>query len=160
MNMNFHLSHIRLSARHARGLLCQSFCGTGSRTTGVLLDALPLTPNGKIDRAVLPMPDEMNTLRDDIIVAPTTVTERRLDEIVAPLLGFEQIGIDDNFFLLGGHSLLGTQMITRIAETFRVNLPLRTLFEAPTIRQLATAVEELLLTKIETMNEEEVLRLL
>ena len=79
---------------------------------------------------------------------------------MAPLLGRKQIGIDDNFFLLGGHSLLGTQVITRIAETFGVNLLLRTLFEAPTIRQLSVEVEQLVLIKIEAMNDEEVLRLL
>lgn len=128
--------------------------------TFVPLDALPLTLNGKIDRAALPLPDETNTLRDGTIVAPTTITERRLVEIVTPLLGLAQIGIDDNFFLLGGHSLLGTQMIARVAETFGVNLLLRSLFEAPTIRQLATEVERLVFVKIETMNEEEILHLL
>lgn len=128
--------------------------------TFVLLDALPLTVNGKIDRAALPIPDEINTLRDGIIVAPTTITERRLVEIVAPLLGLAQIGIDDNFFLLGGHSLLGTQVITRIAEAFGVNLLLHSLFEAPTIRQLASEIERLVLIKIETMNVEEILHLL
>ncbi len=128
--------------------------------TFVLLDALPLTPNGKIDRAALPAPDEANTLRDGIIVAPTTATEQQLSEIVAPLLGLVQIGIDENFFLLGGHSLLGTQLIARIANTFGVDLPLRTLFEAPTIRQLSVEIEQLILVKIAAMNEEEVLRLL
>ncbi len=128
--------------------------------TFVLLKALPLTPNGKIDRAALPAPDEANTLRDGVIVAPETATERQLSEIVAPLLGLAQIGIDENFFLLGGHSLLGTQLIARIANTFGVDLPLRTLFEAPTIRQLSVEIEQLVLVKIAAMNEEEVLRLL
>jgi len=128
--------------------------------TFVLVDALPLTPNGKIDREALPAPDEANTLRDGVLVAPTTATEQQLSEIVAPLLGLEQIGIDDNFFLLGGHSLLGTQLIARIAGTFGVDLPLRTLFEAPTLRQLSVEIEQLVLVKIAAMNEEEVLRLL
>ncbi|HEV2656736.1 MAG TPA: phosphopantetheine-binding protein, partial [Ktedonobacteraceae bacterium] len=128
--------------------------------TFVLVDALPLTPNGKIDREALPAPDEANTLRDGVLVAPTTATEQQLSEIVAPLLGLEQIGIDENFFLLGGHSLLGTQLIARIANTFGVDLPLRTLFEAPTIRQLSVEIEQLILVKIAAMNDEEVLRLL
>ena len=129
-------------------------------TTFVLIDALPLTPNGKIDRDALPVPDDTNTLRDGVIVAPATVTEQQLIKIVTRLLRREQIGIDDNFFLLGGHSLLGTQLIARIADTFGVDLPLRTLFEAPTVRQLSVEVEQRVFAKIDAMNDEEVLRLL
>ncbi len=126
----------------------------------VVMEALPLTLNGKIDRATLPLPDAANTLRDGELVAPNTLIELRLAEIVASLLGVEQVGIDDNFFLLGGNSLMGTQVITQIAEVFGVELGLLTLFQAPTIRQLSIEIEELILAKLDAMSDEEVLHLL
>ncbi len=126
----------------------------------VVLASLPLTPNGKVDRAVLPVPDAMNMLRDDVVALPSNPIEERLAGIVCPLLGVEQIGIDDNFFLLGGHSMLGTQLIMRIANTFGVNLPLRALFEAPTTRELSIQVEQRILAKVGAMSDEEVQQLL
>jgi amino acid adenylation domain-containing protein len=126
----------------------------------VRLEALPLTPNGKVDRAALPVPDATNTLRDEIFAAPSTPTEKRLAEIVAPLLGLEQVGIDDNFFLLGGSSLLGTQVITQVAETFGIDLSLRALFDLPTVRELAAEIERRIFARVEALSDEEVLRLL
>src|SRR5579863_1588008 len=126
----------------------------------VVLDTLPLTPNGKVDRAALPAPDATNTLRDEAIAAPSTPTEKRLVEIVAPLLGLEQIGIDDDFFMLGGNSLMGAQVVMRVAETFGIDLPLGTLFDAPTVRELAGEIERLIFDMVEGMSDEEVLRLL
>lgn len=126
----------------------------------VRLPALPMTPNGKVDRAALPAPDTTNTLRDGDIVLPGTPTEQRLAEIMAPLLDLEQIGIDDNFFMLGGHSLLGTQIIMRIAATFGVTLTLLILFQSPTIRQLSAEIERQILAKLEMMSEDEISRLL
>ena len=126
----------------------------------VRLPALPVMPNGKLDRAALPTPDPANTLRERAVALPTTTTETRLVEIVAPLLGMEQLGIDDNFFMLGGHSLLGAQIIMRVAATFDVTLTLLTLFEAPTIRQLAAEIERLVLARLETLSEEEIQQLL
>ncbi|HEX9134480.1 MAG TPA: phosphopantetheine-binding protein [Ktedonobacteraceae bacterium] len=123
----------------------------------VVLQALPLTPNGKIDRAALPAPETANTLRDGAMVAPGTLTERRLAKIVTSLLGIEQVGIDDNFFLLGGSSLMGTQLITQVAEVFGVELGLLTLFDAPTVRQLSVEIEELIFARLEAMSDEEVL---
>lgn len=128
--------------------------------TFVMMDALPVTANGKVDRAALPTPDETNMLRDGSIKEPTTPTEERLSAIVAPLLGLQQIGIDENFFMLGGHSLLGTQIIMHVTTTFGVDLPLRTLFEAPTVRELAAEIEQLIFAKIEAMSDEEISRLL
>jgi len=81
-------------------------------------------------------------------------------EIVASLLGVEQVGIDDNFFMLGGHSLLGTQVIMRIVEAFGVEMPLRTIFNAPTVRLLAAEIEQRIVARLEAMSDEEVLRLL
>jgi amino acid adenylation domain-containing protein len=128
--------------------------------TFVVLESLPLTPNGKIDRASLPMPDTTNMLQDEVIALPSTPTEERLAAIVTSLMNLEQVGVDDNFFLLGGHSLLGTQIIAQIAETFRIDLPLRSLFNAPTVRLLSAEIERLILARVEAMSEEEVLQLL
>jgi acyl carrier protein len=80
--------------------------------------------------------------------------------IVAPLLGLEHISIDDNFFMLGGHSLLGTQVIAHVANAFGVDLSLRTLFSSPTIRQLSAEIERLIVARVEAMSDEEARRLL
>jgi amino acid adenylation domain-containing protein len=107
----------------------------------VRLPALPVTANGKVDRAALPEPDEDTMLRDADLVAPRTPVEERVAAILASLLGVERVGVEDNFFLLGGHSLLGTQLIARLRETFAVDLPLRTIFDRPTVAALAAEIE-------------------
>lgn len=121
----------------------------------VRLEALPLTPNGKIDRAALPVPNGANTLRDEASAAPGTLTEEKIAEIVSALLKVEQVGIDSNFFLLGGHSMLGAQLVAQIADTFGVELPLRTLFVTSTVRQLAREVERYLVAELAAMSETE-----
>ncbi len=107
----------------------------------VFLEAMPLTPNGKIDRRALPALDSSLQEREDNFVAPRTPTEELLAAIWAEVLGLQQVGIHDNFFELGGHSLLATQIISRIRDAFSVELPLRHLFEAPTIASLSLAIE-------------------
>jgi amino acid adenylation domain-containing protein len=129
-------------------------------TIFVPLKELPVNPNGKIDRMVLPVPNATNILRDTFTALPTTPAEERVAEIVASLLGVEQVGIDDNFFMLGGHSLLGTQVIMRIVEAFGVEMPLRTIFNAPTVRLLSAEIEQRIVARLEAMSDEEVLRLL
>ena len=121
----------------------------------VRLDALPLTPNGKLDKQALPAPDASNALGDAGFAAPTTPAEERLAEILAGVMGRGPVGIDDNFFLLGGHSLLGTQVVLRASEAFGVDLTLRDLFQAPTVRQLAVLIEELVMRMIEAMSDDE-----
>ena len=107
----------------------------------VLLDALPLMPNGKVDRRALPAPDRTRPELDKAFVAPRTPTEELLAEIWAQLLDIERVGIHDNFFDLGGHSLLATQVVSRMREAFQVEIPLRRLFEVPTVAGLAESIE-------------------
>lgn len=109
----------------------------------VRMDAFPLTLHGKIDRAALPAPDAVNTLQDEVLEGPRTDTEQRVAEILGELLDLEEIGLDDNFFMLGGHSLLGAQVIARLREAFAVQIGLRSLFEAPTVAALSAEVERL-----------------
>ncbi len=106
----------------------------------VVLEALPLTPHGKVDLRALPAPDRARPEMDETFVAPDTGEEEALAVIWSKLLGMNKIGIHDNFFELGGHSLLATQLIARIRDTFQVELPLRTLFETPTIAGLAEVI--------------------
>jgi amino acid adenylation domain-containing protein len=114
----------------------------------VRLNALPLTTNGKVDRAALPAPNG-NTLSEEEYVAPRTLVEQRLAELIAPLLRVERVGANDNFFLLGGHSLLGTQLLTRISETFGVELSLLTIFDHPTLAGMSGEIEKLILEKLD-----------
>jgi amino acid adenylation domain-containing protein len=107
-----------------------------------ILDRMPLTANEKIDRAALPKPKDSQRDSDQEFLAPRNQLEETLAEIWAELLHVERVGIDDNFFELGGHSLLATQVVAKIRKTLQVELPLRRLFEVPTIIALAKAVEE------------------
>ncbi len=106
----------------------------------VLLDALPLTANGKVDRAKLPAPGG-DASAESTFVAPRTTTETRLAAIWSDVLKREQIGITDNFLALGGHSLLAIRLLGKISKTFGVRLPLRTLFEQPTVEQIAAVLD-------------------
>jgi len=119
--------------------------------TFVRVNALPLTTNGKVDRAALPAPNG-NTLPEEAYVAPRSVVEQRLAELIAPLLHVERVGVNDNFFLLGGHSLLGTQLLTRISETFGVELSLLTIFDHPTLAGMSSEIEGLILAKLDQEN--------
>jgi acyl carrier protein len=85
-------------------------------------------------------------------VEPRTPVEEELVGILAPLLKLKRVGVNDNFFLLGGHSLLGTQLIARVSESFGVDLTLLKLFDHPTVAEMASEIEDLILAKVE--NEE------
>jgi amino acid adenylation domain-containing protein len=126
----------------------------------VTLDELPLNSSGKVDRAMLPAPEPANTLRDSTFVAPRTAIEERVAVMLASLLDLGQVSVEDNFFLLGGHSLLGTQLIARVRDAFGVELTLKSLFDAPTAEKLSSEVERVLMAKLEAMTEEEALSLL
>jgi amino acid adenylation domain-containing protein len=116
------------------------------------VQALPLTVNGKVDYAALPALNDANTLPESEFVAPHTIVEKRLAAILSPLLHVERVSAKDNFFLLGGHSLLGTQLITKIKESFDVELSLLGLFDHPTLEEMSVEVENLILVKMGATN--------
>ncbi len=106
------------------------------------LEELPLSPNGKIDRKRLPVPWESRIGLNQEYLPPRTPVEQSLADIWCDVLRLERIGIYDNFFEIGGHSLLATQVISRIRKVFSVEIPLRTLFEVPSIEGLSQRIEE------------------
>ncbi|HEX8906347.1 MAG TPA: amino acid adenylation domain-containing protein, partial [Longimicrobiaceae bacterium] len=107
----------------------------------VALERLPLTPNGKLDAKALPAPEPAPA--GERFVAPRTPLEEVLAEIWAEVLRLERVGVTESFFELGGHSLLVTRVVSRVRERFGVELPLRALFESPTVAELAERVEEI-----------------
>ncbi len=109
----------------------------------IRLDAMPLTPNNKVDRKALPDPDFSSDELAVPYIAPQTETERQLAALWQELLGVEKVGIRHNFFELGGHSLIATQLMSRIREQFQVALPIRNLFESPTVEALARIIDNM-----------------
>ncbi|MGH7186650.1 MAG: condensation domain-containing protein, partial [Pseudomonadota bacterium] len=104
----------------------------------VVLDAVPLTPNGKLDRRALPAPEGGKTMEFE---APSTPAEEILAGLWADLLQLEAVGRRDHFFELGGHSLLATRLVARVREFFRLELPIRAVFEHPELAALARAID-------------------
>jgi amino acid adenylation domain-containing protein len=109
----------------------------------VWLETLPLTPSGKVDRRALPAPDRVRPELENEYEPPRTPLEEELCGIWSKVLGLERIGVNDNFFALGGHSLLAVQVMSRVQEALQIEVPLRLLFEFPTVAQLSAAVEEM-----------------
>jgi acyl carrier protein len=108
----------------------------------VPLDRLPLTANGKLDRKALPVPGALRQGMGTAYIAPRNALEKVLAGFYSELLGVDPIGVDDNFFDHGGHSLLVTQLASRVRKTFKLDLPLRLLFEEPTVSRLARLILE------------------
>ncbi|ETX03398.1 MAG: hypothetical protein ETSY1_00110 [Candidatus Entotheonella factor] len=105
----------------------------------VPLQAFPLTPNGKVDRRALPIPEQIRV--ETVFEPPYTPTEDVLAAVWAEVLRLDRVSRHDNFFELGGHSLLATQVVSRVREAFQIEVPVRTVFEAPTIAKLGQALE-------------------
>ncbi|MBC7574446.1 MAG: amino acid adenylation domain-containing protein, partial [Herminiimonas sp.] len=129
-----------VNAEQLRGVLLQSLPEYMVPAHFVQLDAFPLTSNGKVDRKALPAPDMAANAA--AYVAPRTAEEITTAAIWADVLQLEQVGVHDNFFELGGHSLLATQVVSRLRAAFGTDIPLRALFEAPTVELLARRVGE------------------
>jgi acyl carrier protein len=113
----------------------------------LILGRLPLTPNGKVDYEALPSGELSLTVQTASFVAPRNDFEAKLCELFSQVLGIERVGVNDNFFRLGDHSLLATQVATRVKETFGVALELRSFLETPTVASLASQVELLSQTR-------------
>jgi acyl carrier protein len=115
--------------------------------TFVAIKSLPITPNGKLDKSALPVPAADNFLTEGADAAaaegPGSALEQRIAELVASLLGKPSVTREENFFMAGGHSMLGVQLVARVRDTFGVKLNLRQLFGAPTIAALSAEVEKL-----------------
>jgi acyl-coenzyme A synthetase/AMP-(fatty) acid ligase len=117
----------------------------------VPLDAFPLTGHGKIDRASLPEPTAENSLGNDAVEEPGSPVEEHLTGILKSLLAVDQVGVDENFFQMGGHSLLGAQVIAHVRDAFAVELSLRSLFDHPTVREMSAEIERLIFAKLAAM---------
>jgi amino acid adenylation domain-containing protein len=111
----------------------------------VRVDSLPMTPNGKLDKSVLPAPSQANLLSGSGGNSATSAhgMQKQIGDLVASLLGQPAVGTSENFFMIGGHSMLGVQLVARIRDMFGVKLTLRQLFKSPTVIALATEVERL-----------------
>jgi amino acid adenylation domain-containing protein len=149
-----------LSASSLREFLSASLPHYMVPSTFVRISALPFNSNGKLNRGALPEPAAANRIEDAGYRAPSTPTEESLAQILAGLLEVERVGADDNFFLLGFHSLLATQVAVRVYERFGIQLGLRHLFEAKTVARLAAELDRLLMEKLSSMSDDEVARYL
>ncbi|MFF2045915.1 amino acid adenylation domain-containing protein [Kitasatospora sp. NPDC058170] len=118
-----------------------------------VIDALPLTPNGKLDRRALPVVDRSVGHHLD----PQSPAEERIAEVWSEILGLERVSVEDRFFELGGHSILAIRMTSRLQDVFGIDLTLRTVFEHPTVRSLAQAVEDQIRAEIDQMSDGELL---
>jgi len=117
----------------------------------VTLDALPLNPHGKTDRRALPDPEPGREETDGRFDSPTTPLETQLADVFAQVLGVDRVGVNDNFFELGGHSLLLTNLLFHLNEKFHLELPLRAVFDAPTVSELAPVLVQ---TRARLLNED------
>jgi len=160
------------SVNELRGFLQQKLPEYMVPSAFVMLDSLPFTPNGKVDRKALPAPDQTRPELEETFVAPRTPIEQTLVAIWGKVLKLEKVGIHDNFFELGGHSLLATQVMSRIRSAFSIDLPLRRMFESPTVAEIAFIITESqaqpvseaaiarMLSEVEVTTEEEAQKIL
>ncbi|MFC1712132.1 AMP-binding protein [Candidatus Poribacteria bacterium] len=161
-----------LSFRTLRGYLAEILPSYMIPSSFVTLDALPRTATGKIDRPSLPDPGSARPELDNPFVKPSNPIEEALTEIWAEVLYIDEVGIHDDFFELGGHSLLATKIISRVVKRFQANLSLQSLFQSPTVADMALAIaqdqtrnvesEEIdqILMKLKLLSDEETQKLL
>jgi len=153
-------SNARVNAAELRKFLGESLPDYMLPSTFVRLDSLPTSAHGKVDRAALPEPTAENILDDDRFEAPQSEIEQWLASFLVGLIGVARVSRDDNFFNLGGHSLMGAQLIAKVHQTFGVELSLRRLFDHPTVREISSEIETLIHAKVNVMSDEEAQRVL
>ncbi len=161
-----------LSASEIRSFLEQRLPDYMVPSVFIYLKEMPLDPSGKINRRFLPAPDFSQVKVETEYVAPRTKTEEKLTAMVQEILKIEKAGVKDSFFDLGGHSMMATQVVSRIREEFDVEISLRTLFEKPTVEGIALSITEAqaefqdsdelesMLSEIEDLSDEELEKLL
>ena len=132
----------RLTQTELRQLVKQKLPDYMIPSAFVFLEKIPLTPNGKIDRRALPAPDSTGQNTDEDFLSPRDELELQLTKIWEKVLKHKPIGVKDNFFNLGGHSLLGVKLFAQIEKSFPSNLPLSILFQAPTVEELAKVLRQ------------------
>lgn len=145
-----------LRASELRDLLSGRLPGYMLPDLFISLPSIPLTPNGKPDREALPQPSPLLTMPDHPYKPPATPVETRIAAMVREVLAIDRVGVDDNFFLLGGHSLLGTQLVLRLRDAYGTNLSLRDLFEARTVANLARKIEQQVTAMVSAMDNDQV----
>jgi acyl carrier protein len=154
------LTTITASAEQLRAYLGRFLPDYMLPASVITLTTFPLTAHGKIDRQALPHPDRHQRATKKSFVAPQTPTQQQLAEIWCQLLQLSQVSLHDNFFELGGHSLLITRLATRIRSTFEVKVPLRDLFKAPTVAEMALLIEQLQNEIITQADDEKLIQIL
>jgi amino acid adenylation domain-containing protein len=122
----------------------------------VWMESLPLTPNGKVDRAALPLSKVEDGAREREFIAPRTPVEEAFAKIIREVLKVPRVSVDDDFFHLGAHSLLGAQIIARVRGAFGIELKLLDVFDAPTVAELSVKIEQALTLQVSAMTEAEV----
>jgi len=143
----YFVSKPQLPIAELRQFLLQKLPEYMAPSTFLKLDAMPLLPNGKVDRRSLPVPGRARPELEDGFIAPNTPLEKELAEIWGEILRLEKVGISNNFFAIGGHSLMAMQLLSRLRTRLGVELPVRDFFAAPTIKSLAEKVETTLIAK-------------
>jgi acyl carrier protein len=161
------IDHRELNASDLRTFLKEKLPDYMIPSDFVILDRIPLGPGGKVDRKALAAPDNSRPQLASTYISPKTPIEVQLAKIWSDLLDIDRVGINDNFFDLGGHSLTASRVISRVIQTFRLNLPLKLLFDSPTVAEMASVIaanqaklatrDELkrMLSNVEAMSDEE-----
>ena len=121
-------------------------------STWMFMEAFPLAPNGKVDRQALPPPSSTRPELDTVFVAPRTPIESRLAQIWSEVLSIDQVGVNDNFLDLGGHSLAATRVVSQVIKHFQVDLPLQSLFQSPTVAEMTRLITE---HRVKKLSEDE-----
>jgi amino acid adenylation domain-containing protein len=150
----------QLSAIELREFLGQNLPDYMIPTAFVKIANLPVTANGKVDRSALPKATPDNTLEDNAFEDPQSEIEIWLANFLSSLLKVNRVSRDDNFFNLGGHSLMGAQLIAKVQQTFDVELTLRGLFDHPTVREISCEIESLIEAKLNALSDDEAQHLL
>jgi hypothetical protein len=145
------------SATELRGFAKQNLPDYMIPSAFVILDEMPLTPNGKVDRRALPELDHARPQLNAPFVSPRTSIEKQLADDWAEALDLAEVGIHDNFFDLGGHSLAAFQVISRVNNRFQLDLPAHSLFRTPTIAEMALLITQ---SEAHTLNQEDMDRIL